>query len=69
KEILNKKVHPHMLRHSFGYEYINATGDLRSLQTHLGHSNPNTTQIYAQMSDEKLQENYNKFLNSVKTKK
>jgi len=69
KEILNKNVHPHMLRHSFGYEYINATGDLRSLQTHLGHSNPNTTQIYAKMSNEKMEENYDKFLKSVKNRK
>jgi len=65
KKVLGKNVHPHMLRHSFGYAYINSTGDIRALQNHLGHSNLNTTQIYAQMSDKKMQDNYNKFISSL----
>ena len=40
---------PHILRHTFSYNYLEKTGnDLIGLATILGHDNVTTTQIYTQ---------------------
>lgn len=44
-----KKWGPHVLRHTFGRQYIMAGGDLVSLQRLMGHSNIATTRIYAEL--------------------
>jgi site-specific recombinase XerD len=42
-------VTPHVLRHTFSYNYLEKTGnDLVGLATILGHDNVTTTQIYTQ---------------------
>lgn len=50
----NKKyAHPHGLRHFFGKEFLKQTNnDYRKLADYMGHNNPNTTQIYTQLSRE-----------------
>ncbi|MDO8689432.1 MAG: tyrosine-type recombinase/integrase [Dehalococcoidia bacterium] len=35
---LNKRVYPHLLRHSDGTERLKQTGNPKALQIHLGHS-------------------------------
>ena len=51
------KVTPHLLRHTFAYNYLNEhTGDIVGLAQLLGHSNINTTAIYTQNRLEDLQE-------------
>ncbi len=47
--ISGKKCGPHVLRHTFGRQYIMAGGDLVSLQRILGHSDIKTTRIYAEL--------------------
>ena len=51
--------HPHTLRHSRAMELYDNTDNLQLIQTLLGHKNISTTQIYAQVRDEKVAEMQN----------
>ena len=44
------KVHPHMLRHGFAQEKLEAGWQLEQIQAYLRH-NPTSTEIYAQFTD------------------
>ena len=58
KQGVFKRIHPHLLRHSFASHMLESSGDLRGVQELLGHADIATTQIYTHLDFQHLAKVY-----------
>lgn len=52
---LPRRLHPHLLRHTFATELLRSNPNLRIVQRALGHAGINTTEVYTHISDPELE--------------
>ena len=69
QQSLPSHVNPHKLRHSFATHMLESSGNLRAVQTLLGHADLATTQIYTHLDFQHLAEVYDQAHPRAKRKK
>jgi integrase/recombinase XerC len=55
---LDKRAHPHLLRHTFATHMLDGGADLRVVQELMGHANANTTQVYLHVTEARQRQVY-----------
>lgn len=58
---LSKRIHPHVLRHTFATDLLNNGADLALVQALMGHDDPATTLVYTNISDERKRQAHRQY--------
>ncbi len=59
KALIRKRVHPHVMRHTFATTLLDNGNDLRTVQSLMGHSHIRTTEAYLHSTDDRKAEAIN----------
>lgn len=58
---LTKDVYPHLIRHTMATHLLNSGMNLNTLQRILGHDEPSTTLVYAELDNVRIESEYRKY--------
>lgn len=58
---LNKRIHPHLIRHTMATQGLKSGANITVIQHLLGHEDPATTQIYAKLDNSMIKGEYDKY--------
>lgn len=58
----SRRIHPHLMRHTFATDALNRGMDITVIQRLLGHTDPKTTLIYAELSSRTIQYEYERVI-------
>jgi len=53
KALIQKRVHPHVMRHIFATTFLGNGNDLKTVQALMGHSHIRTTEAYLHSTDDR----------------
>lgn len=59
---MDESIYPHLMRHTMATMGLKSGMRIETIQKLLGHSNISTTEIYAEVADETVKEEYRKYL-------
>lgn len=52
KALIQKRIHPHVIRHTFATTLLDNGNDLKTVQALMGHSHIRTTEAYLHSTDD-----------------
>jgi integrase/recombinase XerD len=59
---ISKKVYPHLMRHTHATHMLNNGASISEVQKSLGHTSPATTQVYANLNNEAIQQSHKRHI-------